>query len=78
MTWQDLILGFGSVFFCLGLIPSVTSEHKPAFWTSIITALVLSAFVVVDFSLGLVFAATVTIFTASMWYILAIQVKRQK
>lgn len=73
MKWQDAILSFGSIFFTLALIPTIRAAEKPALVSSIMTALFLLSFVVVDFSLGLPVAAVLTVTTAVAWLILAAQ-----
>jgi len=71
--WQDVVLGIGSFIFAVALIPSVMSDHKPALWTSILSSVVLVAFVATYASLSLWYATFSTSLTALLWGILALQ-----
>lgn len=51
--WQDLIIGAGGVIFTIGLFPSILSNDKPAFATSVINASVLFIMIITYASLGL-------------------------
>jgi hypothetical protein len=73
MLWQDWVLTLGSVILVTALFPSVFSKHKPALSTSLLTGSVLMTFAVVYFTLNLIFGSIITLFSASTWYVLAIQ-----
>lgn len=73
MNIHDLIFTGGSIIFILSLIPSVLSEHKPAFWTSILTGTVLAVFVLDYYTISYWFSGTTTAITALIWFVLAIQ-----
>lgn len=76
-TWQDWVLGIGSLCFVFALLPSVLSKHKPHIGTSLLTAVVLTAFTAVYFSLGLFYGAITTGMAAVMWYVLLYQKARR-
>jgi threonine/homoserine/homoserine lactone efflux protein len=71
--WQDIILSTGSVIFALALIPSIISKDKPAIGTIILTAIVLSVFVITYVSMSMWFTAASTSFSVLMWTILGFQ-----
>ena len=71
--WQDYIFTIGSVFFAVGLVPSILGKHKPSLWTSFVTGFWLSVFAGVYVTLDLTFAAVSTGVTALMWWTLFIQ-----
>jgi hypothetical protein len=73
MIWQDIILGLGSIVFCLALIPTIFSKNKPSLWTSVPTCMTLFAFVIVYYSLDLYFAVATTFASATLWDIIALQ-----
>ncbi|MEX0916965.1 MAG: hypothetical protein WDZ90_00330 [Candidatus Paceibacterota bacterium] len=72
-TWQDWVLAAGQLSFAVALVPSILSKHKPSAWTSALTALVLTTFVVVFFTLGLLYGAITSGVVAVCWYILLFQ-----
>ena len=79
--WQDLILMVGNFIIALALIPTVLSKHKPEPLTSFLDGLVLTAFAIVFFSLGLYCGAIAVSVSALLWFILLAQVlviKRNK
>lgn len=76
--WQDIVLSIGSLFFIIGLMPSIFTDAKPAGLTSLTNALVLSAFTVAYATLYLWFAAVTTAITAGCWMVLAVQKARAK
>ena len=78
MIWQDSVLTGGTIIFIVALIPSVLGKDKPAVSTSLPTACVLTVFVVVYASLSLWFAAIANSFTATLWFILALQKWKEK
>lgn len=73
MQWQDALLSTGSIIFIIALLPSVFGKHKPAVATSVMTSTVLVTYVVAYSSLKLWFAATLTMATAALWCLLALQ-----
>ena len=77
MTWQELVLTFGEIFFSLALIPTLLSKDKPQIWTSILTAFLAFSFSLTYLSLSLPIAAIAAIINALAWSILAIQRYRQ-
>lgn len=76
MSWQELVLAVGSLFFTIALVPSIISKDKPALASSTITAMVLFSFAVVYLTLGLWFAAFSVTTTAIAWTILAVQKRK--
>lgn len=73
MSWQDIVLTVGATVGVIALIPSIMSEDKPARATSVLNGTILTSFVIVDFSLGLVFASIVTVAAAILWFVLFVQ-----
>ena len=67
------MIAVGQWIFFFALVPSLISHHKPAFWTSFSTALILFVFVFTYISLNLVTAALSTALVAIAWSVLAIQ-----
>jgi threonine/homoserine/homoserine lactone efflux protein len=78
MSWQDLVLSVGQILFFVALLPSIWSPGKPALMTSVMTATILTVFVVTFWTLDLLFAAVTTTLAASAWWILAYQRWQQK
>lgn len=72
MTWQDWLLGTGGFFFTAALWPIIRNraERVPA-RTSVSTAVILSAYVVAEASLGLWLGATGGIILAAGWWFIA-------
>lgn len=77
MTWQDLVLSAGTICFSIGLLPSIFSEHKPAWLTSLINGIALVGFVIAYISLELTFSAVTTSVTAALWFVLMAQSLRR-
>lgn len=73
MIWQDMVLMIGGFAFYVALLPSVIGQNKPEKSTCLMTGSILSVFVVVYITLGLVWAATSTSLTAFLWFILFVQ-----
>lgn len=73
MHWQDIALTIGQIIFTLSLIPTALGKDKPALSTSLLTSIVLSAFIFVQISLALYFAAFGTSTTAFIWWIITYQ-----
>lgn len=78
MTWQDVMLGTGSISFSLALLPSIVGTDKPAVSTSLLTGGWLAVFSGVYASLSLWFACITSVVTASLWLVLAAQVIRRR
>jgi len=76
MRWQDVVLAAGSLVLALALVPTLRSAHKPALWTSLITATCLTVFAVVYGSLALWYATVTTAITSLCWWTLAFQKHR--
>lgn len=74
MKWQDMVFSAGEVVFLVSLFPSLLSEQKPAFATSLATGLMLCTFLFVHASYKLWVAFGLTALTAILWFILAGQV----
>lgn len=68
--WQDVTLMVGGFIFAPSLIVSIVNQTEIPVATSLPTAVVLSAFVAVYFSLKLKLAALATSLTAICWYTL--------
>lgn len=71
----DIIFTVGGVIFAVALLPSVFGENKPAWKTSLITAVVLTVYAITFATIGFVFSATMNTITAIMWFVLFAQVK---
>ena len=71
--WQDTLFGLGSLVFALSLLPSITSRHKPSMWTSLPTAVILTAYVPTFLSVGLPVAALMGALSAFLWWGLFVQ-----
>jgi len=78
MIWQDTVLMVGGFIFSIALIPSVRSKNKPAVSTSLLTGGVLTAYIICYATMGFWLACSSGLLTAVMWFVLAIQRKRQK
>lgn len=72
-SWQDIVLLFGNLVFFLALIPSILSANKPSKWTSLFTALALTAFSFTYYSLGLVYGTITVALSAIGWWVLFFQ-----
>jgi len=70
VKWQDITLMVGGFIFAPSLVISILDKATVPIATSLPTAVVLSAFVVVYFNLKLKLAALATSLTAICWYIL--------
>ena len=57
MAWQDAVFAVGNIVLSVGLIFSITSPHKPAALTSLVTGLTITAFAVTFATMGLWFSA---------------------
>lgn len=77
MVWQDWILSVGQIFFIVALIPSVVSNHKPAFSTSVMTGTILAVFGLTYATLELALSSIVALTVAALWYVLAYQKYKQ-
>lgn len=76
--WQDYVFAAGSLIFIVALVPSVIGEHKPEFWTSVLTSLVLLVFSITYWTLGLNFGAATTVLASNLWGVLALQVLEKR
>lgn len=72
--WQDWVIMIGCFILGFGLIPSVISEFKPALTTSLMSSLVLLAFVICFGTLKLWLSTIAEAFACIMWLVLLIQV----
>ncbi len=73
MAWQDAVFAVGNVVLSIGLIFSITSPHKPAVPTSLVTGLTITAFAVTFATMGLWFSAAGAATNAVLWWILLVQ-----
>jgi hypothetical protein len=69
----DVIFGIGSVLFAVALLPSVLRWRTPAISTSLLTAAVLSVFILAYANLHFWFALTTDAITALLWWVLFVQ-----
>jgi len=72
--WQDLVIGIGNWIFAISLLPSIFGKNKPAWSTSLITAIVLLSFAYCFYTMGYLGSMAATITTAICWSILFLQV----
>lgn len=75
MHWQDLVITLGSAMLLGSLVPMLSAQSKPPFWTSVASAAVLFGFAAVYLSLSLWFSAAVTLLSSIGWAVLAVQWK---
>lgn len=78
MTWQDIVLTVANIVFSISLLPQVFFGFKEKtgsirLQTSIPTFLGLYAISFVYWTLALYFAATVSLITGTMWFLLFLQ-----
>ena len=72
VIWQDIVLMIGNFIFAPSLLTSIVDGIKIPIATSLPTALVLTAFIIVNVSLGLRLAALATTLTTACWFVLFI------
>ena len=77
MIWQDIIFAIGSFVFVLALLPSIFGKNKPDMKTSLMTFLVLCAFVGCYITLGFWVSVVSGSLTAICWLILFAQKVKQ-
>jgi hypothetical protein len=75
MIWQDWVFSIGAIVLNISLLPSIFSNDKPAWTTSIITAIVSYVVSAVFFSLNLYLSTVIIFISATLWLILFLQVK---
>ena len=73
LSWQDAVLTVGNIIFFLALIPSIVSKDKPSKWTSLSTALALTAFSFTYFTLNLTYSTIAMAATSLAWWVLYFQ-----
>ncbi len=73
--WQDWVLTVGGFGFFIALLPTIVGKSKPAASSSLVTFILLGAFVWVYASLGLWKAMAANSLTAAAWGILFVQTK---
>lgn len=78
MIWQDILLGSGSVGFCVALIPCLKSKDKPDWRTSLMTGLILLSFSVAYGTLRLWFAMGTSVACGALWMTLFEQVRSKE
>lgn len=77
MTWQDIILGGGQLFFALALLPALASEMKPPRVTCLLTGAALLAFAGTFASLTFWWSASTSLACGGLWLILGMQRRMQ-
>jgi hypothetical protein len=73
VAWQEFVFAGGNVILSVALLFSVTSPHKPATRTSLITALTIGSFAVAFATMQLWFSAAAAGTNAAMWAVLVVQ-----
>jgi len=73
---QDIILMFCVFGLGASLIPTIRGHHKPAIWTSIMSAILIFVMMVTFITLGLWLSAIAEGISALAWIVLAIQKRR--
>ena len=76
MIWQDVVFGVGGFVFAASLVPTIRARQKPAPSTCLLTAGVLTAYLLALGTLGLWLGTASTSMTALAWYVLAWQSRR--
>ena len=76
--WQDIVIFIGQFLLAVALIPSILSDKKPSWSTSLLTAIVLSVFAVCFYTLKLYGAMIAVLLGVLTWVILLVQVLRRK
>jgi len=73
LAWQEVVFAIGGFAFFMALLPSIFSNNKPAFSTSLMTASFLTTFVLAFATLDLWWSAAAQALGAAGWWVLAIQ-----
>jgi hypothetical protein len=73
LPWQELVFTTGGFVFFIALLPSIFSDNKPAFATSIITASFLTLFIFAFATLDLWWSAAAQALGALAWWVLTVQ-----
>ena len=73
MLWQDWIFMVGGFIFSIALIPTIRDKDKPSVKTSLLTAGVLTAYLICYATLGLWLGFTSGVLTTGAWFLLAYQ-----
>lgn len=70
-SWQDVVLSIGSILFTIALLPTLRDKKASLpVTTSLLTASVLSSYLIVYISLGLWFAAICGCSVALAWWLI--------
>jgi len=78
MIWEDMVLMCGGFGFSLALLPSVIKKTPMPILTPLITAVILTSYLAVYFSLELWLGFISGALTAAMWwFLLYIAVKKR-
>ena len=72
-SWQDMLIAIGSWILALSLIPSIIELKTPDWKTCLITAPILTSFVISFYTLNLKNSAMATFAAAFCWWILLYQ-----
>jgi len=73
ILWQDVVLFVGNIVFLIGIFPSIFSKDKPSKWTSLPTAIALTSFSFVYYSLSLTLSTVLVALCALGWWVLFFQ-----
>ncbi|MCA9334237.1 hypothetical protein KC963_04265 [Candidatus Saccharibacteria bacterium] len=73
--WQDTVIAIGQLAFLPSMIPTLFGKDKPAFSTSVMNAIIVSAIVTAMATLHLWFAVVTGLLIVLVWMILAIQMR---
>ena len=78
MIWQDILISIVTTIFSVALVPQVYYGFKRRtgpirYYTSVPTFIGLYVIMVVYYTLTLYFAAIVSFFTATLWFLLFLQ-----
>jgi len=68
--WQDVVLMIANFVFAPALVVSIIKRARYPVWTSLPTALALTAILISFLTLGLYLATFATTLTTVCWYIL--------
>ncbi len=76
MRWQDIVISICQIFFVVAMIPSIRSNDKPAFSTSVMNVILVGIIVVCLFTLNLWFSSITAAMVGLTWSVLAIQKRK--
>jgi len=73
VSWQDIVIATCQLAFLPSMLPTLLSKDKPALFTSVMNAAIVSVITITMSTLYLWFSVVTGTITAIIWAILAIQ-----